>query len=278
MPVVVVTRRASPEALVDTFSTVHTARRGVGIVSKLNEIEHQGVNMNAIDLLKEDHDVVDALFKRVEETPPSRHAPMFKRIKNELDAHAHIEEKIFYPALEAKGKKNLKEITAEAWEEHAQMKKFLKEIARSTDKDKIEAKLKVLIEDTRHHVKEEENEMFPMVKDQFSSDALNELGGRMVAEKVKFQKAKKIPPRPPAPKGTIEKVLDKAKKAAASIIGGSNDGAKSSAKTKTGGSANGSGAVKSGSRARKTAVSVRSAAQSKKGTSRSKGSAGKSAK
>lgn len=229
--------------------------------------------MNAIDLLKEDHKVVDALFKRVEETPPSRHAPMFKRIKNELDTHAHIEEKIFYPALEAKGKKDLKEITAEAWEEHAQMKKFLKEIARSTDKDKIEAKLKVLIEDTRHHVKEEENEMFPMVRDQFSSDALNELGERMAAEKAKYQKAKKIPPRPAAPKGTIEKVLNKAKSVAASVLGSSNGASKRSTKSKSAKSANGSGA-RSGSRAK---ASASGSAQTKR-ASRSKSSSGTTAK
>ena len=176
--------------------------------------------MNAIDLLKQDHDAVDALFKRIEETPPSRHPPIFKRIKNELDTHAHLEEKIFYPKLIEKGKKELVDITAEGIEEHAQIKKFLKEIDRATAKDKIEAKLKVLIEDTRHHVKEEENEMFPLVRDQFTSEALEELGERMEIEKARFQKAKKIPPRRPEPKGAFEQVIDAVKGAASAVTGG----------------------------------------------------------
>jgi iron-sulfur cluster repair protein YtfE (RIC family) len=167
--------------------------------------------MNAIDLLKEDHDVVDGLFKRIEETPPSRHPPILKRIKAELDTHAHIEEKLFYPDLIKKGKKDLRDITKEGLEEHAQMKKFLNEAVRATDKEKRETKIKVLIEDTRHHVKEEENEMFPMVRDQFSREALEDLGMRMETEKARFQRSKGITPRRQPPKGMIEKAMDKAK-------------------------------------------------------------------
>jgi len=116
--------------------------------------------MNALDLLKADHRYVDMLFTRIEGTPPSRHMPIFKKILGEMQAHQHIEEKIFYPLLKERGDKELRDITMEAFEEHEQMKKFLQEINRSsTTKDKREAKLKVLIEDTRHHVKAEEGEM-----------------------------------------------------------------------------------------------------------------------
>ena len=87
------------------------------------------------------------------------------------------------------------------------------------------------MEDTRHHVKEEENEMFPMVRDQFSREALEELGERMEAEKVKFQKAKRITPRRPQPKGVVEKVMDKARAVAGSVMpGGKNGFAKKAAK------------------------------------------------
>jgi len=70
------------------------------------------------------------------------------------------------------------------------MKMFVKELAALTkDAEKFEAKLKVLMEDTRHHVKEEEGEMFPRVRKQFSSDVLDELGAEMEAEKRAFQKS-----------------------------------------------------------------------------------------
>jgi iron-sulfur cluster repair protein YtfE (RIC family) len=151
--------------------------------------------MNVIDLLKEDHDIVDALFKQVEATPPSRHEALFKRIKGELDTHAHVEETIFYPTLQKRGNKDLVDIVKEGFEEHKQIKMFLAELDGKTSKNQqFDAKLKVLIEDTRHHVKEEENEMFPMVEEQFNFDELDKLGAEIEAEKKKFQSANKIKP------------------------------------------------------------------------------------
>ncbi len=56
--------------------------------------------MNAIELLKDDHNKVDRLFQKVKATEEGEeHKELFKKIKAELDAHAHIEEKIFYPRL-----------------------------------------------------------------------------------------------------------------------------------------------------------------------------------
>ena len=145
--------------------------------------------MNAVELLKADHDVVRKLFQDVKESDESRHPAIFKKIKAELDAHAHIEEVIFYPKLKEDGDKELVDIVLEGIEEHRQMKMFLRQIADlADDSEQFEPKLKVLMEDTDHHVKEEEDEMFPLVKKQFESDALNRLGDKMVAEKENFKK------------------------------------------------------------------------------------------
>jgi iron-sulfur cluster repair protein YtfE (RIC family) len=146
--------------------------------------------MDAIELLKEDHKVVEDLFKKVEATDESKHPALFEQIKRELDAHAHIEETIFYPKLDAEGKKELVDVEREGIEEHRQAKMFLREIsALSDESEKMEPKLKVLMEDIRHHVKEEEGEMFPLVKEQFDAAVLEELGTEMEAEKKRFQKA-----------------------------------------------------------------------------------------
>ncbi|MGB2753460.1 MAG: hemerythrin domain-containing protein [Pyrinomonadaceae bacterium] len=146
--------------------------------------------MNAIELLKADHKVVADLFKKVEATKESEHPAIFKKIKAELDVHAHIEEVIFYPKLKAEGNKELIDIVLEGIEEHRQVKMFLKEIAALVDdSEKFEPKLKVLIEDVEHHVKEEENEMFPLVTDQFESDVLDELGAEMEEEKENFRES-----------------------------------------------------------------------------------------
>jgi hemerythrin-like domain-containing protein len=214
--------------------------------------------MNAIDLLKQDHNFVETLFQKIESTPPSRHEATIKKIKDELDTHATAEEKVFYPALKAKGNKELEDITMEAFEEHAQVKKFLKEISRSTSTEKREAKLKVLIEDVRHHVKEEEGEMFSLVEDQFSSEELEALGERIEAEKKKFQKAKKIPARRPTEaKGVLSTVIDMAKE----FVTGETD--------------DGSGKPRSASRSRKSTSGAKSAKASSGNGGSAKSGSGK---
>ena len=145
--------------------------------------------MNAIELLKDDHNKVDRLFQKVKATEEGEeHKELFKKIKAELDAHTHIEEKIFYPRL--KQEEELEDITLEGIEEHHQAKMFLRELAAlSEDNEKFEPKLKVLMEDITHHVQEEEGIMFPKVEKIINASELEELGKRMEEEKKNFQKS-----------------------------------------------------------------------------------------
>ena len=86
--------------------------------------------------------------------------------------------------------KPLADIVNEGIEEHRQVKMFLKELdALASESPKFEAKLTVLQEDTEHHVKEEEEEMFPLVRKQFDASVLEKLGGEMEAEKIKLNKS-----------------------------------------------------------------------------------------
>lgn len=148
--------------------------------------------MNAIDLLKEDHDRVDKLFQKVKATEEGEHQELFEMIKEELDIHAHIEEVIFYPRLKEEGDEELKKIVLEGVEEHRQVKMFLKELsALADDSEKFEPKLKVVMENVEHHVQEEEGEMFKMVEEQFDASVLEELGAEMEKEKATFKKSYK---------------------------------------------------------------------------------------
>ncbi len=143
--------------------------------------------MNALELLKADHQKVADLFEKVESTDESKHPALFEKIKTELEIHAHIEETIFYPKLREEGNEELVDIVNEGIEEHHQVKIFLREISSlSDDSEKFEPKLKVLIEDVEHHVEEEEGEMFPLVEAQFDAEVLEELGMEMEAEKKNF--------------------------------------------------------------------------------------------
>ncbi len=145
--------------------------------------------MNAVELLKADHDKVDRLFQKVKaDTEGDSHKDLFKQIKAELDVHTHIEEAIFYPRL--KKESELEDIVLEGIEEHHQAKMFLRELdGLSDDSEKFEPKLKVLMEDISHHVMEEEGEMFPKVEEILGAAELEKLGAEMEAEKKNFAKS-----------------------------------------------------------------------------------------
>lgn len=194
-------------------------------------------NMNAVELLKQDHEIVEGLFKQVEDTPPSRHAALFKRIKGELEAHAHIEEVVFYPALKKRGTKEAKDIVLEGFEEHHHMHIALREISRLTPKsERFEPKLKVMIEMTRHHVKEEEGMggMFDRSTVELGYAMLDTLGEKMAREKLKFIKAKRIKPepRPEHSPGMIATAIETAKSAVAAITGSGDEPKKKATKAK----------------------------------------------
>jgi len=144
--------------------------------------------MNAIDLLKNDHDKVSLLFQKVKATEEDDHQELFEQIKEELEIHTHIEETIFYPKMLEE--EELKDLVLEGIEEHHQVKIFLREIASLTDdSEKFEPKLKVLIEDVTHHVQEEEGEMFPKIREIFDEKELEELGDELKAEKQKYKQS-----------------------------------------------------------------------------------------
>jgi len=148
-----------------------------------------GGETTAIDLLKTDHRNVETLFDRVKENEDGNNQPTFRRIKEELDLHTHVEETIFYPHLLDKGDEELKKIVREGLEEHAQVKDLLAELAgMSGTSPTFKAKLTVLMENVEHHVQEEEDDMFPMVEDQIPEETLQRLGSLMQGEKEKVKK------------------------------------------------------------------------------------------
>jgi hemerythrin superfamily protein len=146
--------------------------------------------MDALELLKKDHQKVKELFKLAEASEGDKgQRQLFKQIKTELETHTHIEETVFYPAMEKH--EELKDMVAESYEEHRQVKTLLKEMeSLVSDSEKFEPKLKVLIENVKHHAEEEEEgKMFPQVRELVDRAALEELGQELEAAKGKKGKA-----------------------------------------------------------------------------------------
>lgn len=109
---------------------------------------------DAIALLKADHRTVEALFEKFESARDDRKQALAQQICNELKIHTTIEEEIFYPALKGKIEE---ETYTEAYVEHDAAKLLINDImASSPEDDFFDAKVKVLSEEIKHHVHEEE--------------------------------------------------------------------------------------------------------------------------
>ena len=141
--------------------------------------------MDAMSLLKEDHEKVKKILGELESTTErgvKTREELFTKVKQELVVHEAIEEEIFYPALKQHPK--TKEITLEAYEEHHVVNTVLAEIEGvSYDDEKWGAKFKVMKENLEHHIEEEEGVMFKQAKQVFDEDELAQLGESMMARK-----------------------------------------------------------------------------------------------
>lgn len=143
---------------------------------------------DAIALLKADHEKVSGLFKEFEKADSSKKKKaLVAEICAELTVHAQIEEEIFYPAFKAATKD--KTLVPEATVEHSTLKDLIAQIeGAESDSELYDAKVMVLAEYVDHHVKEEQNEMFPKAKS--ASLDLGELGARMASRKAELVAAR----------------------------------------------------------------------------------------
>ena len=136
---------------------------------------------DAIALLKADHEAVSQLFDEYEKTRSvTNKRALVSEICIALTVHAQIEEEIFYPAVKSALKDKL--LVPEATVEHGGVKHLIAQLeGAEPDGEMYDAKVKVLSEYVKHHVKEEQNEMFPKAK--ASSLDMVDLGIRLAARK-----------------------------------------------------------------------------------------------
>jgi len=138
---------------------------------------------NAISMLKADHRKVEELFESYERAKGDRKDKIAKEICQELIVHSTIEEELFYPSLQ--GKIEEEEMLDEAHVEHDGAKVLIAELMDGSSKDEFyDAKVKVLSEQIKHHVREEEKRGDGIFAQARETDVdLDELGARMMARK-----------------------------------------------------------------------------------------------
>ena len=142
--------------------------------------------MDAITMLKADHDKVKGLLSDLESTTErgvKTREELFATIKGEVTIHEVIEEEIFYPALKSHPK--AKDIVLEAYEEHHVVDLLMGELESLDVSDPTwGAKAIVMKENIEHHIEEEEGEMFPQARQVFDRQELQDLGDRMAERKI----------------------------------------------------------------------------------------------
>jgi hypothetical protein len=107
---------------------------------------------------------VSGLFEQFDKARSAqRKKELVNEICTELEVHSQLEEEIFYPAVKAALKD--RELVPEATVEHSSVKDLIAQVKDAEPGDEMyDARVKVMSEFVKHHVKEEQNEMFPKVK------------------------------------------------------------------------------------------------------------------
>ena len=135
----------------------------------------------ATAMLRADHKHVSSLFELYEAArSPAKKKDLVASICTELSVHAQVEEEIFYPAVKQALKDH--QLVPEASVEHATLKDLIAQVKGiEPDGEMFDAKIKVLSEYVKHHVKEEQEEMFPKARE--TNLDMVALGAKMATRK-----------------------------------------------------------------------------------------------
>jgi hemerythrin superfamily protein len=138
--------------------------------------------MNALELLKQDHDKIRDLFTEAKTYSDMRR--LFDSIKNALEAHTHMEEVVFYPEYEKQ--ERLKDLVQDAKGQHRLIKELWQDLEQS-DGPEFENSFQTLMAEVQLHMTEEENEIFPQVRSLTDGRDLSELGKELETNKMEYQ-------------------------------------------------------------------------------------------
>ncbi len=140
--------------------------------------------MNALDILKKDHDKVKELFSEYDTLSgdgPKR-SEVARTALRELELHSRVEEDVFYPAMRARTGRDGKDLVKNSLNEHHEMDDLIRELKNIDPSDPdFDDKFQELMENAEEHFEEEEMEMFP--KAQILGKELDRLGTEIQEEK-----------------------------------------------------------------------------------------------
>jgi hemerythrin superfamily protein len=163
---------------------------------------------DVIAILEHDHREVEEMFGQLEslrgdasEDARSRRKDLVEQVTIELVRHSVAEEVIVYPRV---AEKISEEEAKHAREEHAEAEETLARLEKlDPDDDGFDEELATLMREIRHHIEEEEGEMFAHMRETFSADELSTMGERVNA----FKKVAPTRPHPSVPNEALPRIL-----------------------------------------------------------------------
>jgi hypothetical protein len=154
----------------------HICKMRRTIMPRSKKNQETEVSIDAIELLQDQHREVEDLFEELENTSSramKTRLQLVQKLAVAIEAHAQIEEKIFYPA----GREVDEDMTLEAYEEHSVVRHLIEKLKQTEADDEVfMARVTVLKEMIEHHVEEEEGEYFPKLAKKFGKKKLAALG------------------------------------------------------------------------------------------------------
>jgi hemerythrin superfamily protein len=161
--------------------------------------------MDAITLLERDHNQVEALFKEFEgssEKAEQERGEIVSAVIDALVRHAAAEEQFLYPAIRERSPEH-EDAALEALEEHHVVKWLLFELSKmGPNEERFDAKMSVLIDNVRHHVEEEREQLFPVLRKAFERQELEDLGA-LIEEAERVGPTRPHPRAPDTPPGNL---------------------------------------------------------------------------
>ena len=149
--------------------------------------------MNAIDLLKADHQIVKEILTQLQESSTRAvkgRTQLLHKLEAEVSVHTKLEEELLYPAFKEAGGKEEAQMFYEAKEEHRTVDSLVLPDLKGTDPSTPEftGRVKVIKELLEHHIDEEERELFPRARKLLSKSRLDEMGEQMAERKTELKK------------------------------------------------------------------------------------------
>jgi hemerythrin superfamily protein len=140
--------------------------------------------MKVTVLLRNDHDIVKALFNKFKKLsgarPQNGKKELFNEMRKEILIHSQMEHEIFYPAVRATPSPRAAELIANAEQQHRSVEKLMHELAAMNGTEKnFDAKVSQIMDEVTHHIEMEEEEIFEEARKNLPEYRLEELGLEM---------------------------------------------------------------------------------------------------